>query len=79
MLLKEYLTRFHITQKGFAEDLGMSYVGFRKVLSGQVDTSLSVAFKIKKLTKGKVQVHDIYKAWLIKKDNESKKKNNTDH
>ena len=67
MLLKEYLDKNSIKYSGFAQQLGTSYRNLWAIMNGKVDTSLSLALKIEKLTQKKVKCADINSVRELKK------------
>lgn len=60
MNLKEYLFREDISQKDFAQKIGVSPKTLWSIMNG-ADLKLSVAMKIEKETDGKVKCQDLVK------------------
>lgn len=60
MKLKQYLKENYIQQKALIDKLGISPSYVNSLVHGRATPSISMAFAIEKLTKGKVTVYD----WL---------------
>lgn len=56
--LETYLKHFHISQRGFAKDLGMNPTHLGRLLRGEAVPGLDLAYKIEKMTGDKVSVYE---------------------
>lgn len=70
MKIKEYLDKYMINNKRFADSVGINPVTFCKIVYENTQPKLKVAIAIEKVTEGKVSVYD----WCNDTDNEIEKK-----
>lgn len=59
MKLVDYLEKYSVNKKAFAEKIGIHHVAFYRIVTGKQQPTLKTALKIEEATNGQVNCRDL--------------------